>query len=183
MEPEEQGSTLTSIVGQPPVVPALEVGAVELCTLLRPEVPHAVWAALHENVGVNVGTREAAILPYPPSMSWSPGVLRLYLIHRPRRSYQLSPSVPGRFPEQVRMMLGGRTMGSWAGPWGAGPTQALPRCGRYGGCAPGPRSWRLHLSYRARAPGRPQCLHPSLALLALLRGPQMGKAGPKPEAS
>lgn len=73
MEPEEQGSTLTSIVGQPPVAPALEVGAVELCALLSPEVPHAVWAALHENVSANVGTREAAILPYPPSMSWSPG--------------------------------------------------------------------------------------------------------------
>lgn len=92
MEPAEQCGTLTSIVGQPPVAPALKVGAIELCALLSPEVPHAVWAALRENVGANVGTREVAILPYPPSMFWSPGVLHLCPIRRPRRGYQLSPT-------------------------------------------------------------------------------------------
>lgn len=128
---------LTCVVGQPPVAATLEVGAVELCALLGPEVPHAIWAALQENMGVSVGTGEVKVLPYPSSVSWSPGVLASVPPTLVPGEASCSPSVPGRSKagreDGVREEGWGSREGCtgctsvWQVRWlRAGPTQLVP---------------------------------------------------------
>jgi hypothetical protein len=62
---------LTAIVGQPPVSPALELGAIQLRALLGPEVPRALGTALRSRSGkwvpnVSAGGGPDPFLPRSP---------------------------------------------------------------------------------------------------------------------
>lgn len=141
------GPPLTPVVGQPFVTLSLEVLAVELGTLLGPEVPGTGGAALR---GAGTEGRGRWALPPPPSPHllaawrssrappcWGFGLLEGRLSFAVWGEEGASRS-PGCAP------VGGRP-GDWEVSRVGGP-RALPQCGKNGGSGQGPRSWSLRLS-------------------------------------